>query len=156
MKAGKSGEKQQSSGILIENLPAGAITNAGKYIPPHLRGNNIIGITLNLWRPNRKQSLGLTASNAKNSPKNGPAKDKSPEEERIKKIKNVQKKLDDIKKLKERVSASGVVLEKNQQMKIQNEPKLLEELENLTLGIVTDWSKAHKISRCLGYFRDFF
>jgi hypothetical protein len=48
VKAGKSGEKQQSSGILIENLPAGAITNAGKYIPPHLRGNNIIGITLNL------------------------------------------------------------------------------------------------------------
>lgn len=56
--------------------------------------------------------------------------ERSPEAEKQKKIRAVQKKLDDIRKLKDKLK-TGAALEKNQEDKIHNEDKLVQELELL-------------------------
>ncbi|KHN84560.1 Eukaryotic translation initiation factor 2A [Toxocara canis] len=91
------------------NLPAGAITKRGAYVPPHLR--NATGSNKGALNPN-------------------PNVVKPAMTETEKKMRNLQKKLDDIAKLKKR-KENGEALEANQLLKIDKENELMEELEKL-------------------------
>lgn len=105
-KAGLIVKQKNAEGHPINNLPAGSISKGGAYIPPHLRkGSN-------------KGALNSAAA----------AKPQLSEAE--KKIRNLQKKIDDIAKLKKR-KMDGETLEANQLLKIEKEAELLAELSRL-------------------------
>jgi len=96
-----------------DKLPAGAITRQGAYVPPHLRkeGAKPGGLGVAHMAPSSAPQLTI----------------------KEKKIKKVQSKLDEIRKLKNRES-SGDKLETNQLKKIQSEQKLQDELGALMLS----------------------
>ncbi|KAL3072674.1 hypothetical protein niasHS_017648 [Heterodera schachtii] len=91
----------------FDNLPKGSLTQTARYVPPHLRG-----------KPQKEEEKGKKETN-------------SEETDVGKKIRTLQKKLDDISKLKTK-RAAGHQLELNQMDKIRNEERLLEEMERLT------------------------
>ncbi|KAL3990381.1 Eukaryotic translation initiation factor eIF2A family protein [Acanthocheilonema viteae] len=93
----------------VSNLPVGTINKNGTYVPPHLRK----GSTKNALK---------TATSVSSS--------KTPLSEKEKKIRALQKKIDDIEKLKKR-KESGQTLEANQMAKINKENEIIEELEKL-------------------------
>jgi len=91
----------------IDLMAPGAISKKGAYIPPNMR---------------KPEANNKTAQ---------PTSTKPPISERERKIKNLEKKLDDISKLKER-KASGATLELNQMDKIKSEISLRQELQLLS------------------------
>ncbi|KAI3420368.1 hypothetical protein GPALN_003669 [Globodera pallida] len=95
----------------LDNLPKGALTQTARYVPPHLRG-----------KQQKTQEKKET---------------KSDETDVAKKIRTLQKKLDDITKLKAKKEA-GEPLELNQVEKIRIEERLLEELEQLKSVAIAD------------------
>lgn len=114
-------EEKAKSGLIIRtapeghpanNLPAGAISKGGAYVPPHLRkpGSNRGALSKNSG-PVMKPTISETE----------------------KKIRNLQKKIDDIAKLKKR-KADGETLEANQLQKIDKEEELMDELEKLKVS----------------------
>uniref|UniRef100_A0A915Q122 Eukaryotic translation initiation factor 2A n=1 Tax=Setaria digitata TaxID=48799 RepID=A0A915Q122_9BILA len=110
----------------INNLPVGAVSRNGAYVPPHLRKG---GLDLFSSRQNLTVTcLGLTKGALKTSTSSSGPKTCLSEKE--KKIRALQKKIDDIEKLKKR-KESGEVLEANQVAKIDKENEIVEELEKL-------------------------
>jgi translation initiation factor 2A len=103
--------KQSKNATGVDALPAGAITKAGAYVPPHLRKNG-------------------STKGALSKPTDAPPKPQV--NETAKKIKQVQKKLEDIEKLRQR-KENGDVLEVNQLAKIEKEGELIAELDSLRL-----------------------
>lgn len=105
----------------FDNLPKGSLTQTARYVPPHLRG---VSRKVKRWKftnsgkPQKKEEKGKNETN-------------SEETDVWKKIRTLQKKLDDISKLKTK-RAAGHQLELNQMDKIRNEERLLEEMERLT------------------------
>uniref|UniRef100_A0A0N5AT36 Eukaryotic translation initiation factor 2A n=1 Tax=Syphacia muris TaxID=451379 RepID=A0A0N5AT36_9BILA len=107
-KAGLPLVSKCNDGHPINNLPANAITKGGAYVPPHLRKAGSKKGALISNSPSQKVTLS----------------------EQEKKIKNLQRKIDDIAKLKKK-KADGCTLEANQLAKIEKEAELIAELERL-------------------------
>ncbi|KAF8382037.1 eif-2A, partial [Pristionchus pacificus] len=111
-------EEKSSAGLLVKGrggdgapaVPAGAVTKASAYVPPHLRKEGC-----------SKGALETTAT----------AKPAMTENER--KIMNLQKKIVDIEGLKKRQDA-GEILQLNQLDKIQKEAELLEQIAALRVN----------------------
>uniref|UniRef100_A0A914XLD1 Eukaryotic translation initiation factor 2A n=1 Tax=Plectus sambesii TaxID=2011161 RepID=A0A914XLD1_9BILA len=105
------------------NLPAGAITKAGAYVPPHLRNKT-------------------GAPGSKAAPSAGGQQKISILSESEKKLRTLQKKISDINALKKRIE-SGETLEANQLQKIEKEAELLAEIEKLRpercATVLDDW-----------------
>ncbi|VDD86364.1 unnamed protein product [Enterobius vermicularis] len=101
-------QKRLENGHPVDNLPAGAITKGGAYVPPHLR------------KPGSKKGALVTST----------ASAKPGLSEQEKKIRNLQRKIDDIAKLKKK-KEDGMVLETNQLAKIEKESELIAELQRL-------------------------
>ncbi|CAI4233154.1 unnamed protein product [Auanema sp. JU1783] len=101
--------KKKDASHPLNNLPAGAVRQAGAYVPPHLRGKPSAGAP--------DASKGKVASAVKPS---------MSETER--KVFNLNKKLQEIEKLKEKM-AKGENLQKNQLDKINTEKQIVEELK---------------------------
>lgn len=95
--------------------PVTTIQSQPKYVPPSQRDKSMY----------LKQVQELTSAKAKEATK-------TPKEEAEKKMKNLEKKLGDIQKLK-KAQQSGKSLEKNQLEKITKETELIQELEYLKL-----------------------
>ncbi|KAF7634921.1 eIF2A domain-containing protein [Meloidogyne graminicola] len=125
-----------NSNSVIDNLPKGAVTTQGVYVPPHLRGKNLnnnqkgSGVGGGGKLTTNKKESGGGGGNGNNLINNSSSSGQSTEIE--KKIRSLQKKLDDIKNLKERLN-EGKRLEINQMEKIKNEEKILLEIEKIKL-----------------------
>uniref|UniRef100_A0A915DV56 Eukaryotic translation initiation factor 2A n=1 Tax=Ditylenchus dipsaci TaxID=166011 RepID=A0A915DV56_9BILA len=93
----------------VDSLKQGAIKKEA-YVPPHMR------------KPEANKPAYVST--------------KPPLSEHEKKLKSLEKKLEDISKLKEK-KASGVTLELNQEEKIKNEHTLLEEIQQLRVSLAS-------------------
>ncbi len=80
------------------------------------------------------QDLALNSAQQQSTPRNVVSLPTTGDPEVDKKIKNLKKKLKAIEQLKEQ-AAGGKLLEKNQMEKIKKEAALLQELEDLELGV---------------------
>ncbi|CAG9534655.1 unnamed protein product [Cercopithifilaria johnstoni] len=119
-------EDKAKAGLLVQrknvsdehpanNLSVGAISKNGTYVPPHLRKGALVS-TKNA----SKMAVSFPSS-------------KAPLSEKEKRIRALQKKIDDIEKLKKR-KESGQPLEANQIAKIDKEDEIIEELEKLKVA----------------------
>uniref|UniRef100_A0A0R3RLV4 Eukaryotic translation initiation factor 2A n=1 Tax=Elaeophora elaphi TaxID=1147741 RepID=A0A0R3RLV4_9BILA len=97
------------------NLPVGAMSKNGTYVPPHLRKGGSGSV-----KNASKAATSVSTSKALLS-------------EKEKKIRALQKKIADIEKLKKR-KESGQALEVNQMAKIDKENEIIEELERLKVA----------------------
>uniref|UniRef100_A0A663E104 Eukaryotic translation initiation factor 2A n=1 Tax=Aquila chrysaetos chrysaetos TaxID=223781 RepID=A0A663E104_AQUCH len=113
-------------------LPSAEPKPAQAYRPPALRNKPVTSSKLEAKAEANQESTQSSAS--QNAPRSAVPTFTSGDPEVDKKIKNLKKKLKAIEQLKEQ-AAAGKQLEKNQLEKIQKETALLQELEDLELGL---------------------
>lgn len=99
----------------IGQLPKGAITSQGRYVPPHLRPKN---------------NQNASNNKADGTQWNAAAASRPEESDTEKRIRTLKKKLEEIEKLKQR-EKTGQKLELNQMEKVRNAEKLQAELQKL-------------------------
>jgi len=116
MKAGLLIKKKDVSHPL-NNLPAGAVRQAGAYVPPHLRGKRVAAVGVN-----GESNPGQPATALKPTGKTDVEKQAA----------NLKRKIRNIGNLKEKLAA-GEVLAPNQMEKISGEKALIAELAALAV-----------------------